>query len=77
MIRISATYARGKNFERDNVTKVVYTSDMGMEVIVEGNDLLTHHFPVKSDFVVYASDGMSSVSSQGLRAVSAFNIPEE
>lgn len=77
MIMLQVVYGRGKPFERKNVTKVVYANKEGEEVTVEGADLLTHRFPTAKDLVVYATDGMSSVSCQGLRAISAFEVPEE
>jgi len=77
MIKVQVVYGRGKPFERDNVTKILYANDDGVEVTVEGDDLLTHRFPTAKDLVVYAEDGMSSVSCQGLRAISAFEIQEK
>ena len=77
MIKVQVAYGRGKPFERENVTKVVYANDEGEEITVESDDLLTHRFPIAKDLVVYAADGMSSVSCQGLRAISAFEIPEK
>ena len=76
MIRLVAEYGRGKDFERMNVTRVIYMQD-AEEVTVEGDDILTHRFPVVYDLLVCAEDGQSTVSHQGLRAVSVFSEPDE
>ena len=68
MIKIVATYGRGKPIELCNVTKVVYTKDTGT-VSVENDDILKHSFPLKTDLIVYASGGISTVSGQGLRVI--------
>lgn len=76
MIKIIVTYGRGKSFERDNVTKVVYTDRENTEVIVEGDELLTHRFPVAVDLYVYADDGLSTANCQGLRSISTFSVAD-
>lgn len=75
MIRLVAEYGRGKDFERCKVTRVSYMQD-DEEIIVSGDDILTHRFPVSCDLLVCADDGQSTVSHQGLRAVSVFQEPD-
>jgi hypothetical protein len=75
LIRLVAEYGRGKDFERKKVTRVTYMQD-DEEVTVEGDDILTHRFPVAYDLLVCAEDGQSTVSHQGLRAVSVFSEPD-
>lgn len=77
MVKIEVTYARGKPFERKDVVKVAYTNEDNIEVVVEGPELLTHRFPLATELFVYATDGMSRVSCQGLRAISAFDIQDK
>ena len=67
MIKIVATYGRGKPIEFRNVTKVVYSTETGT-VSVENDDILKHIFPLATELTVYASGGISTVSCQGLRA---------
>lgn len=76
MIKLVVTYGRGKPFERKNVTKVAYTDRAGAEAIVEGDDILTHQFPPTEELLVYASDGMSTVSCQGMRSIDTFSAPD-
>jgi len=76
LIRIVVTYGRGKPFQRDNVTKVVYTDKENTEIIVEGDELLTHRFPVAADLYVYADDGLSTANCQGLRSISTFSVSD-
>lgn len=75
MIKLVAEYGRGKDFERSKVTQVLYVHD-GEEITVVGDDILTHRFPVSCDLLVCADDGQSTVSHQGLRAISVFSVPD-
>ena len=68
MIKIVATYGRGKPIEFRNVTKVVYSTETGT-VSVENDDILKHIFPLATELTVYASGGISTVSCQGLIAI--------
>ena len=77
MAKLEVTYRRGKPFSREKVTKVVYTDETGKEVTVTNDDILTHCFPLTKDLLVYAADGMSNVSCNGLRAISAFTDTEQ
>lgn len=77
MIKIVVSYARGKDFERENVIKVAYTDESGAESVVEGNDILTHRFPLTRELQVYSTDGSSTASCNGIRSISAFNVDDE
>lgn len=72
MYKISVTYSRGKDFERDDVIKVCYTGKDGNEVSVCGPDLETYLFPLDVDLSVYAEDGVSTAICKDLRSISIF-----
>lgn len=72
MYTITVSYERGKDFTRSQVVQVIYTYADGREVMVEGNELLHHHFPIAEDMkdlIVYADDGSSTVSVKDIRAI--------
>lgn len=72
MIRIAVSYEKGNCYTCDDVTKIVYTDVIGSEITVEGNDLLTHHFPIGRTLWVHSSNGTGSVSGTGIRAIDIY-----
>lgn len=77
MIKVVVTYAKGKDFERENVVKVSYKDESGTELTVEGDDILNHRFPLTMELQVYSTDGSSTASCNGIRSISAYLVDDE
>lgn len=77
MIKIVVTYAKGKDFERENVVKVSYKDESGTDSVIEGDDILTHRFPLTKELQVYSTDGSSTASCNGIRSISAYSMEDE
>lgn len=72
MIRLVVSYEKGNYYECDNVERIVYNDFVGNEVSVEGDALLSHHFPIGTTLWVHTSTGASSVSGTGVRAIDVY-----
>jgi len=73
MINIRVSFSYGEDFKREDITKIVYTSDTGEEFSIEGDAILNHRFPSIQSLFVYAADGISTVFTQNLCTISAFS----
>ncbi len=57
----------------EHISKITY-SDMVDDVVVEGDDILTHQFPINFDMHLYSETGSYSISSD---IIGAFEIEKE
>ena len=64
---------------QESVEKVIYTDADGNEIIVSGEKLLTHCFPIRGDLgvlLVQSPEKTSTVSRKDIRSIS-ISEPEE
>ena len=77
MIRIIAQYGKNESYQFDHVAKIVYMdSVMGFEseVVVEGDKLLSHHYPIDRTLWIHSENEIHSISHTGLRTISVSKI---
>ena len=72
MIHVVVSYDKGNSYSCDDVVEISYVTVLGEEVTVNGDDLLTHHFPIGRTLWLRTSDGTSSVSGDGIRAIDVY-----
>lgn len=79
MYDIRITFSRSKDFEQEDVEKVIYADADGNEITVAGEELLTHRFPIQGDLgvlLIYSSEKTSSISWKDIRSISV-SEPDE
>ena len=72
MIHVVVSYDKGNSYSCDDVVEISYVTVLGEAVTVTGDDLLTHHFPIGRTLWLRTSDGTSSVSGDGIRAIDVY-----
>ena len=72
MIHVVVSYDKGNSYRCDDVVEISYVTVLVEKVTVAGDDLLTHHFPIGRTLWLRTSDGTSSVSGDGVRAIDVY-----
>jgi len=62
------TYDDGKFIECDNITSVSY-SGFDHQVVVQGDEVGSHRYPLKKDLWLHADSGMWCVRGDGVRSI--------
>ncbi len=76
MYGIRITYSKGKEFEMENISRVVYSLDGKKETTVVAEELADHLFPIDAKITwmkVYTSDSTCIVSCKDMRSISILN----
>lgn len=72
MSEICITFSSGKEFRQEDVTKVSYLDESENEVIVSGEGLYSHKFPIKGQegvLMVYTETSSSTVRWKDIRSI--------
>ncbi len=68
MFTFTVNHKSGDCTQYPGIKRVEY-SIAGMDQVVEGNDIATHKFPMKSDLYLFADDSTSSINSDDVSSI--------
>ena len=68
MFSFKFTYTGRKEIFAEGINKVIYRI-VGIETVVEGEDILTHQFPTSCTLHLYSEDRNYSISNDGLISI--------